>query len=205
MNCDGIARWYRWLEYAGFGRALERRRGALLHQVTGVRRALVLGDGDGRGAAALLRVNSQVEVDYVELSARMLDLARARAGSDRVMYHRADALTMPLKEGAYDLVVTHFFLDCFDAPEQRRLVERVRPALCEDGRWLVSEFRRPGLLVALLYRFFNVTTGLRTRELVDHHLAFGLQGFRMDAVETAFGARLVSELWSNQGYRSRSM
>jgi SAM-dependent methyltransferase len=195
LNCDAIAPWYRWLEYAGFGRALERRREAFLSCVSDARRVLVLGDGDGRALAALLRVNARATVDYVDSSAGMLELARARAGGNRVVYHHADALTMPLKEGEYDLVVTHFLLDCFEARDQARLVERVGRAASPHARWVVSEFRGQGLLVAILYWFFRVTTGLRTRELVDHRALFERQGFRLERVESAWGGRLASELW----------
>ncbi len=55
VNCDRIARWYRWIEYAGFGRALERRREAFLDDVSDARRVLALGDGDGRALAACWR------------------------------------------------------------------------------------------------------------------------------------------------------
>ena len=63
MNCDPIARCYRWVEYQPLGRVL------------------ALGDGDGRALAALLRANSGAAIDYVDLSPRMVELARARAGS----------------------------------------------------------------------------------------------------------------------------
>jgi ubiquinone/menaquinone biosynthesis C-methylase UbiE len=198
MNCDAIAPWYRWLEYAGFGPALMRRRTALLGEVANARRVLVLGDGDGRALAALLRTNTQATVDYVDSSVRMLVLARTRAGERRVIYHHADALAMPLKDGAYDLVVTHFFLDCFDARDQERLVERVGKALSSQARWVVSEFRRPGILVTFLYWFFRITTGLRTRRLADHHAALLRHGFRLERAESGWGGRLTSELWTSR-------
>jgi ubiquinone/menaquinone biosynthesis C-methylase UbiE len=195
MNCDAIAPWYRWFEYLGFGRALERRREAFLRDVTSARRVLVLGDGDGRALAALLRANSQATVDYIDLSARMLELAQMRVGEQRVVYHHADALTIPLPDAEYDLVVTHFFLDCLDASGQERLVERMRRALSPGGRWLVSEFCKAGMFVALLYAFFRLTTGLHTRELADYRTLFRRHGFRLERSESAWGGRLVSELW----------
>jgi SAM-dependent methyltransferase len=195
MNCDPIARWYRWLEYLAFGRALERRREAFLGAVGDARRVLVLGDGDGRALAALLRVNRIATVDSIDLSARMLELARARAGSERVTYHRADALLVPLANAEYDLIVTHFFLDCFAESDLQRLVDRIGRAACPEARWLVSEFRRPGLLVEILYFFFRIATGLRTRELVDHHPFLEHQGFRLARAEPAWRGWLASELW----------
>ena len=195
MNCDPIARWYRWLEYLGFGRALERRREAFLECVADARRVLALGEGDGRALAALLRANRTATADAIDLSARMLRLARARAGSERVNYHRGNALAMPLPAAAYDLIVTHFFLDCFKEAELDRLVRRIARAARPDARWVISEFRKPGLLVAMLYLFFRVTTGLRTRRLVDYHPILHCHGFRLAREERAWRGLLASELW----------
>jgi len=195
VNCDCIARCYRWLEYAGFGRALEHRREALLADVANARRALVLGDGDGRALAALLAAAPNVQIDYVDVSARMLQLARQRAGSVRVAYHQGDALSTPLPSEEYDLIVTHFFLDCFEEEDQARLIACVARAATPQAKWLVSEFRKPGLLVRALYLFFRVTTGLKTRRLVDHHPLFQRFGFRLARSESAWHGRLASELW----------
>ena len=52
MNCDGIARCYRWLEYGMFGRALEQTRLEYLELAANARHCLILGDGDGRFLAA---------------------------------------------------------------------------------------------------------------------------------------------------------
>jgi ubiquinone/menaquinone biosynthesis C-methylase UbiE len=203
MNCDGIARWYRWLEYAGFGRALERRREAFLADVADARRVLVLGGGDGRALAALLKTNHQATIDSIDVSAGMLGLARTRAGEQRVTYHRADAREMPLGEAQYDLIVTHFFLDCFEERDMKALVERVARAARPEARWVVSEFRRPGMLVGLLYFFFRITTGLRTRRLVDHRPFLAGHGFGLARCESAWWGRLASELWARPLYNEK--
>jgi ubiquinone/menaquinone biosynthesis C-methylase UbiE len=195
VNCDCIARCYRWLEYAGFGRALERRREAFLAEVTDARRVLVLGDGDGRALATLLTAAPHASIDYVDLSVRMLELARTRAGDLRVAYHRHDARTVPLPSAEYDLIVSHFFLDCFDAADQARLLAHIAPAAAPQARWLVSEFRRPGLFVRALYLFFRAATGLTTQHLVDHHPLFDRSGFRLVRSESAWRGLLASELW----------
>ena len=199
MNCDPIARWYRWLEYAAFGRALERRRDAFLEHVADARSVLVLGDGDGRALAALLRANRTAVVDAIDLSARMLALARARAGPERVNYCLGDALAMPFADAGYDLIVTHFFLDCFDEGELDTLAERIARAARPDARWVISEFRNPGLLVAILYVFFRITTGLRTQRLADYHPALQTCGFRLAREQRAWRGLLASELWVREG------
>ncbi len=216
MNCDFIARWYRWFEYIGFGGALERRRYAFLPDVTDSQGdVLVLGEGDGRFLAKFMdrcnihktstnihetsRTEPRLSVDYVDLSARMLDLARTRAGTDCVTYHHADALTIPLPAAHYDLIVTHFFLDCLSEDEAKSLVEKISAAAQPNARWLISEFREPAgwarATVQILYLFFRITTGLRTRRLIDHHPLLTRAGFALVKEETERFGLLASELW----------
>jgi ubiquinone/menaquinone biosynthesis C-methylase UbiE len=205
VNCNLIARWYRWLEYIGFGGALERRRFALLPNVAAARRVLVLGEGDGRFLMRLVEQNRGASIDYLDLSDRMLELARRRAGLDQVTYHQGDALTFPLPAGEYDLVVTNFFLDCFEESGAEKLVERVAAAATPRARWLIAEFRQPEqglqalwarLWLRSLYLFFRVTTGLKTSRLVDHHPILQKYRFRMERAEPAFFGLLASELWT---------
>lgn len=207
MNCDSLARWYRTLEYAGFGRALERRRTAFLGQMSTARRVLVLGDGDGRFLAAFLRVNPTAEVDSVDSSAAMLALAHGRvekAGAARVRFHHADAGRWQPPADDYDLIVTHFFLDCFTDAELRPLVARLAGHAAPDARWIVSEFRQPArgpaawharAWLAGLYAFFRVATGLRVRRLPDHAAALGAVGFRLESETVARFGLLTSQLW----------
>lgn len=202
MNCDRIARWYRWLEYAGFGRALQRRREAFLSDVADARRVLALGDGDGRALAALLASAPNTCVDYIDVSTRMLELARARAGAEHVNYRNADARTARFPAAEYDLIVTHFFLDCFDETELEPLIARLTDAAAPQARWLISEFRGNGWLVRTLYLFFRIATGLRTRRLVDHHPLLKRHGFRLIRNEDAWNGLLASELWASDAVTS---
>jgi len=195
VNCDRIARWYCWFEYAGFGRGLQRRREAFLNDVSDARRVLALGDGDGRALAALLATAPNACVESIDVSERMLELARARAGPERVVYRCEDARMAPLPAAEYDLIVTHFFLDCFDETDLEPLIGRLAVAAAPQARWLVSEFCGNGWLVRALYIFFRVTTGLRTRRLVDHHPLLKRHGFRLVRNERAWRGLLASELW----------
>ena len=202
MTFDPVARWYRWLEYFGFGGELQRRRVAFLKDVGDARRALVLGEGDGRFLVRLveqMRKTPGAAIDYVDLSWKMLELARKRAGSDAVTYHLSDALTIPLPEREYDLVCTHFFLDCLNDRDAAKLVDRVANAATPHARWLVSEFRQEKAwaraIVRSLYLFFQVTTGLKTTRLIDHHPLLKRAGFRLEKFETARLGLLGSELW----------
>jgi ubiquinone/menaquinone biosynthesis C-methylase UbiE len=203
MNCDWIAPYYRWLEYAGFGGELQRRRCGLLDQLGSPRRVLVLGDGDGRFLERLIRKAPAAEIDSIEASARMQALARRRT-ADRVQHRLGDARAVPLDGGRYDLIATHFFLDCFDAADASALVARLSDAAAPRAQWLISEFRQVPqgwravwcqAWLSSLYWFFRLATGLRTRKLVDHHPLLKAQGFRLVRQESARWGLLVSELW----------
>jgi SAM-dependent methyltransferase len=204
-NFDPVARPYRWMEYATFGRALQRCRTHFLPQLAHRRRALVLGDGDGRFTAALVAANSTIEVDAVDISAAMLRLLQRNSTSagDRVRTHHIDALTF-MPRATYDLIASHFFLDCLTQAEVEALVARLMPYLAADGLWAVSDFRIPEgrmewparILIAALYRAFRLLTGLRPDRLPDHAAAFSAAGFRCLSHHDSLLGVLRTELWS---------
>jgi ubiquinone/menaquinone biosynthesis C-methylase UbiE len=206
MNCDRIARSYRAFEYLAFGRALERRRFGYIKDVSEAKRVLILGDGDGRFTAEFLKWNKGARVESIDSSGRMLALARARlddAAAERVQFRVGDARTVDLA-GTYDLVVTHFFLDCFTDAEAARLIERMA-GFCEPGaRWLISEFRLPRAsvrrlaakaLIRFMYFCFRLTTGLKVTRLPDYEPLLEKSGFALQKRQKALGGMLVSEIW----------
>jgi len=199
MNCDWIASHYWWIERLGMGRTLERRRRWFLPQLKNARRALVLGDGDGRFLRQLLQQNSVVQADYVDLSSRMLELARKKAGVDRVVYRRADARALEFAQGEYDLISTHFFFDCFDSQELEALIASVAARATPGARWVISEFCTASiparLLVRALYLFFRIITDLRNQSLADHRPILSANGFRLTDAGYSRGGLVVSELW----------
>jgi SAM-dependent methyltransferase len=202
VSFDRIARAYRWLEYATLGPLLQRTRLHFLPRMLECRRAVVLGDGDGRFVAELLRSNTVVRVDAVDTSATMLDLLRRRAATHRVTTHRQSALNFyPVHD--VDLVATHFFLDCLTQAEVDALTLRLAARLVPGGLWVVSDFRIPAgpmhwaarLYVGMLYRLFGVLTGLQVRHLPDHASALTAAGLTLVAVRHRLFGLLTSELW----------
>ncbi len=205
MNCDPIARLYRTFEYLAFGRELERRRLEFLPETTGCKRALMLGEGDGRFLRSFLDQNAEASVDYVDASAEMLSLARHRAGNhrDRVRFLHAEALHWTPSRPDYDLVVTHFFLDCFDQSGLALLIAKIGQN-CLRAKWIVSDFHQPEsgfrafrarCWLRLLYAFFSFTTGLKTSRLPDHRTVLSAHGFHLNRAVESDAGLLISELW----------
>jgi SAM-dependent methyltransferase len=207
-NFNRIARPYRWLEYLTLGTALENCRTHYLPQLLDRRRALVLGDGDGRFLAQLLASNPDLHADAIDTSATMLQVLRQRCGAatpnaaTRLRTHNANALTIPF-EDSYDLVVTHFFLDCITQPDLDALITRINPTLTPGALWLISDFRIPNGLMRLparvfvrsLYLAFRLLTGLRTTHLPDYATPLTQAGLNRVAHQHRLAGLLTTELW----------
>ncbi len=202
-----LARPYRWFEYLSFGPFLWRCRVHFLPQLVDCRRALILGDGDGRFTARLLRANPQIRVTAIDASPRMIaSLERAAsANHDRLNAQVADLRAWtPAGAEKYDLIVTHFFLDCLSTDEIASLAQRLTPSVIPNAMWLVSEFAIPqslfgrptaAPLVSLLYRAFQVLTHLRQQALPEHLDALGQSRWVLQSHRAHLNGLLVSELW----------
>lgn len=206
---DKLARPYRWMEYLSFGPLLWRTRIAFLPEMKHARHALMLGDGDGRFSAALLRSNRNVRVCAVDASGAMLmrlqQRVEAQGDASRLTVLHADA-TDALPDGSFDLVCTHFFLDCLHDAQCAALARAVVERMTPGAIWAVSEFAVPAtnarwfacVLVGALYRLFAALTGLRVQRLPDYATALGNAGFSCDATKTALGGILRAELWRDR-------
>jgi ubiquinone/menaquinone biosynthesis C-methylase UbiE len=206
---DRVARIYRVMEYLCFGPLLERCRFFYLPRCGNARRALVLGDGDGRFTARLLAEHREISADAIDMSPAMLHLLRRRVTANgarhRLKTAHADARSFTPSGRNYDLVVTHFFLDCLTAEETAELIARVCPRLAPGAAWLVSEFAVPNggrvrrwlarSLIAGLYAAFRVLTGLDVRTIPPWRDLLAQAGFMPITSRSWLGGLLVSEAW----------
>jgi ubiquinone/menaquinone biosynthesis C-methylase UbiE len=199
---------YRWMEYFSFGPYLQQCRMLRIEEMTACRRALVYGDGDGRFLAELVGSARGMQIVAVDASSEMLRQATKRLPSEaRARLMQADALTCEVSafpEAPFDLVVSHFFLDCFDEEELSTLLARVNAAAGKGAMWVVSDFAIPQrpvarqlgrLVVGGLYLAFGLLTGLRTRRLPDHGRVMRKSGWRLEDRRTLLLGLLVSERW----------
>lgn len=201
-----IARLYRWMELFSFGPWLDRCRCAFLGELFDCREGLVLGDGDGRFTARLLGTNRAIEVEALDASQAMLRELVRRVGPDagRLRTQCADIRKWQPGQTRYDLVVSHFFLDCLTTDEVRALAAKAGNAVADSALWVVSEFAVPegwfGRWVARpvvggLYCAFGGITGLRIRALPQYREVFERCGFRLERRRVWLGGLLVSEAW----------
>lgn len=206
MNCDRIAPWYAAMEYASFGNALLQTRCRYLDDCRSAKRVLLLGEGDGRFLQRLIKINPTATFDYVDGSARMIEVARRKCGERRVNFHQLNPVKDELPSGSYDLIVTHFFLDCLSEEEVQHLVAKIA-ASNNQALWLISEFAIPAhgwrrlraqLWVGSLYEAFRILTGLSVRQIPDYPSALASTGFHCTRSHTSNAGLLRSELWQRE-------
>jgi len=204
VNFDSVAASYRQLETIVFGDQLQQARVAFLGKIDTPHRVLVLGEGNGRFLREFVRHYPEASVDCVEGSARMIALARRAVGSTSVRFIEADVGAVALVKNSYDLIVTHFVLDCFSEETLPPLIGRLADAAATDAVWLIADFCYPAggwrrwwarFLIGFMYLFFRRVAGIEARQLVDYHPALRAQGFECADQMMSPNEMIRSELW----------
>lgn len=209
MSFDHLAPCYRWLEFVLAGGLLQECRLAWLRQARGATHALLAGEGNGRFLSACATALPGTRFTVMDASAGMLGQAQAawrRRGGPAAQATFVQA-TLPgarLPAEAFDLVVTHFFLDCFPAEELGGVIRELAGAATPTARWLLADFAVPARgwararaqgVLALAYAFFRVVTGLRARRLVVPDEGLRGAGFTLRGRQVINWGLLHSDWW----------
>ena len=177
---DNLAPWYHFLETISFGNRLQQCRISQLAELNEVTNILILGDGNGRFLESLLKSNSNAEIESLDISRKMIRLATARINTlpknSRVVFIHSDVFDWEFPSSKYDLVVTNFFLDCFNYSELTNLVESISLSLKPEGKLIYGDFNVPNslfkktltsLLLFGMYLFFRIFTRISANSLHD--------------------------------------
>lgn len=206
MNFDWLAPHYDWLEEVLAGSKLQRARTVWLEELRGSRRVLSVGEGHGRFAAACAARFPDAALTCVDLSHRMLDRARRRAGplSGAGGWICADVLDWTPPEEKFDTIATCFFLDCFPPETLERIVAKLAASAAPNAQWLVTDFAVPpnGLarhraraIHALMYAAFRVAVALPAGRLTPPDDLLRAHGFQLVGRRDSEWGLLRSDLW----------
>lgn len=172
-NFDRVAPIYDRLVRLVFGNKLWQAQRIHLDKIKATDRVLILGGGTGR----ILEWMPDCEIDYLEKSGKMIELARRKGGANFI---NADFLNHDL-DSTYDWVVCPFFLDCFNDEELDQCLVKIRHVLKKDGRMIVTDFRvsKPPqrMLVWTMLIFFRIVTRLSARSLPEFRVVLPSKGF----------------------------
>jgi ubiquinone/menaquinone biosynthesis C-methylase UbiE len=189
MSFDTLAPHYRWMEHLLAGEKLQSCRTAHLDSIEIPRRALLVGEGNGRFLRAFVERFPKTEITCIDASARMLDVAKAALKSAaHVTYLHSDILEPPLQNNHFDLIVTNFFLDCFPPDQLAPVINKLAAAATPQATWLLADFcEAPGalkkarskLILSSMYLFFRVATKLPARHLTNPDDLLRQHGFEL--------------------------
>jgi ubiquinone/menaquinone biosynthesis C-methylase UbiE len=214
MSFDALAPHYRWMELVLAGNKLQRCRTAFLGQVSNRQNVLIVGEGNGRFLVECRRRLETASITCVDASSRMLALARKRVRDaglsiEKIEFVHTDALRWTPPQRAFDLIVTHFFLDCFPAEHLRRVVAALAKAATADATWLLADFqvpsgglrrRRAQLIHRVMYLFFGLATRLPARKLTIPDELLRVENFALcERRESEWG--LLRSDWWERGNR----
>ena len=186
-NFDLVAPIYDGLATLVFGGAIKRSQIALLDRLEDVESALVIGGGTGWILRELLARTSVKRVVYVELSAGMLEKSRKlieRSHPEwlsRVTFRQGTEESIEQSDLPFDLIVTNFFLACFNDANCTQMIQRLHPFMAPDGRWLFVDFQLPlfgpkrlaaKALFKVMFTFFNVASDLESKGPPNYSLGF---------------------------------
>lgn len=212
MNFDRLARVYRGLEFVLAGEVLQRARVAWLAETARAERILIAGDGPGRGAEAIRLAAPRAELTVIEQSPAMIAVARkrlARRGlAEGVRWITADVREVRAADlPAQDLIVTQFFLDCFDKRGVAQVVGGLAAMARPRATWLLADFRVPEAgwrraraqaALALSHVFFRATTGLEARRVTPPDGELRRAGFSRRSRKMFSAGLVYSDCWTRE-------
>lgn len=209
MSFDGIAPYYCLMEAVLAGTKLQRCRLMWLDQVDDVKEILLVGEGHGRFIEVCAKRFPKAQLTCVDASAQMLRIAEAhwlRAGglSGRARFQREELPEWTPPAGRYDLIATHFFLDCFPPETLADVVAKLASAMAPGGKWLISDFALPARgwrrwrakwILATAYAFFRRVTGLAAAHLTSPDELLVRAGLELKCRRTIEWGLLHTDLW----------
>ena len=209
MNFNALAPHYRWIEWLFAAGQLQRCRTALLSALEAPSDVLIYGEGNGRFLESFCRRYPKANITVVDASDVMLDLSRKRAlkaglNLQQIQFVLADALLWTPPSGHFDLVVTHFFLDCFTPKQLQVLIPAIASSCRKSATWLLGDFhqKKEGwrglpsrLLLRGLYAFFRAVTDLPADRLTPPDALLSMQGFTLERRQNLAFGLLHSDVW----------
>jgi tRNA (cmo5U34)-methyltransferase len=203
---DYVAAFYDPLARLVYGRALQQAQQAALQALPpGAPHVLIVGGGTGWVLGEVLQLRPEARVLYLEASPQMLERSQQflqqywPTKQEQVEFRLGTEAALQSGE-QFEALVTFFLLDLFEPKRLRQLVGHLH-ATCRPGApWLVADFGVPGTwwqhgLLAAMYGFFGLTTGISARQRPPIETELARLGIAPRPVGTFFGGMVEAVVW----------
>ncbi|MCM8533545.1 MAG: class I SAM-dependent methyltransferase [Lentisphaeraceae bacterium] len=150
---------------------------------------LIIGGGTGKFLKDLVQSKIFKQLTYIDISPKMIELAKSKVSDGKnINFIIGDESTIPNQ--SFDLIITHYFLDCFDQDKFEEFSKVLLSKLTVGGYWSMVDFHLNStsahskkLFVSFLYKFFKITCKLNAKELPNFETWFSEN---LEIVEDSF-------------------
>jgi len=207
-NYDRIAAVYDGLSRLIFGKAIVRAQQSLLPLLAPPARVLVVGGGTGWILEEMAKIcPSGLTIDYVEISSKMLEMARKRDFKNNHVTLVHTGIEDYHAPARYDVIMTPFLFDNFSQARAQGVFEKLHSMLKDGALWLFTDFYiDKGLnrfwqkaLLRSMYVFFQNISHVEARDLPDMAPHFQNHHYYLTLETYHFGRFIRSAAYRKSG------
>ena len=179
-----IANSYGLLASLMFGKSINKIQHKLIQQLPTEGTLLILGGGNGKILPLLYQHAPKLQIEYLEASSAMIELAieQAPSSQDISFNHNSNFTT---KHKAHDFIFCGFFFDQFTESEISQIIAKTGK---EEVSWFVADFSLTEVTKFRLWRKLQIKLSILFFKLVAKHAVNYLPN--------------VFETFQQNGYRS---
>lgn len=207
-NYDRVAGLYDRLSRLVFGKAIILAQRSLLPLMTAPARVLIVGGGTGWILEEIAgNYPSGLAIDYVEISAKMLDLAKMRDFKQNQVAFIHSAIEDYAAQAEYDVVMTPFLFDNFSHTRAQEIFLKLDSLLKTGALWLFTDFHiNKGIsriwqkaLLRSMYVFFKNISHVEADQLPDMPLLFKDRSYKLTFESYHFSRFIRSAAYRKSG------
>ena len=167
-----------------FGASIANAHSVFLGHFKGKKRILVLGGGSGKFMSTLYKACPDAVIVFHEASPKMIEKTSKNIPVDMNVEFDCSSSLGSLEGQCFDGVLSCFFWDLFEGSELENRVNRLTHLLAEDARIILGDFevsskhKLRSMLVKVMYAFFAITCGLKTKRLSAYWDLFETKGYQ---------------------------
>lgn len=195
MQFNFIATYYDVLSQIIFGGVLDKAKVSLFDVIKNGDKVLLIGGGTGYSLKYLLELKSDLRVDFVDSSSKMILKASKKVNFNSSVNFFAKPIEK-FEGSGYNAIISEFFFDLFEKNKGGELINTIAPKLTNGGIWIDTDFRktlnkRHYFLLRAMYVFFRLIAQVTNSELHDHSIVFNSEELRLTK-ELRFKAGFIS-------------